>query len=125
MVIEDVPQIYVLLAEVSYTHYVVHLPIVFFFPPKNKKKLSKRQRLKLTWREDPADSQIGQLLYYLLGVQLCSIQLFLTHDSERRLKAPKPVLGLYMEEGVVSCNRCRFYPCTWAAWNLPPSAGAS
>ena len=46
-----------------------------------------------------AESQLGQLLYYLLAVQLDRLQRFL---SPRRTAAPPtPVLGLFMEEGMV------------------------
>ena len=46
------------------------------------------------------DSQLGQLLYYLLAVQLNRLQKHLS-PMRRHVNSPTPILGLFMDEGVV------------------------
>ena len=46
------------------------------------------------WREPAEPTQIGQLMYYLTAVQFTRLQR--QHSSP-----PTPVLGLYMEDGLV------------------------
>jgi hypothetical protein len=70
-------------------------PHVFVLLAENKKYLSKKKRLRLGWREPAEPSQIGQLMYYLMGVQLRRIQL-------KQQTPPTPVLGLYMEDGMMA-----------------------
>jgi len=51
-----------------------------------------REELKVKgWKEREDDTQIGQLLYYMTAVQLRSLS----------LGTPHPVLGIFMEEGMV------------------------
>lgn len=58
----------------------------------------------LGWRKGATDhdSQIGQLLYYMLAIQLQRLQLFLT-PSQRTINypLPSPLLGVFIEEGKV------------------------
>ena len=86
------PHIFVLLAEASVCFLLIQhartlcdpcilgLPIpnsLFFLPQKNKKHLNRRKRIHLYgWRETLAESQLGQLLYSLLAVQLDKLQIF-------------------------------------------------
>ena len=52
------------------------------------------KKVKLAgWRGNESDSQVGQLLYYLIAVQLSMIK--------SAAPLPNPVLGLFMEEGMV------------------------
>ena len=46
------------------------------------------------WREPAEPTQIGQLMYYLTAVQFSRLQ-------HQHLSPPTPVLGLYMEDGLV------------------------
>ena len=63
------------------------------------KQNKKKKKLFGMWRVAAADSQIGQLLYYLMAVQLNRLQLHLrTPGSE---KAVGPLLGIYMEDDMV------------------------
>ena len=80
-----------------------------------KKKLSRMGKMRLQgWRgsgvamEDAertarSASQIGQLLHYLLAIQLRRIQLHCTNSNDD--SCPSPVLGVFIERGKV----CGFY----------------
>ena len=78
-------------------YYNISLPLSH----KNKKNLTKK-RVRLLAGEGQGDSQIGQLLYYLVGIQLKSLQLFLNPSTQQEdYDQPMPVLGIFMEEGMV------------------------
>ena len=54
----------------------------------------KFKRVAMSWKSASAsDSQIGQLMYYLMGAQMRCVQV---HPS-----SPPPLLGFFMEEGMV------------------------
>ena len=78
-----------------------------------KKNLSKRKKMAvLGWRAEQTatDSQIGQLLYYMLGVQLQRLQLFLSPmQRAANYTPPSPLLGIFIEEGKVYIY---IYTCT-------------
>ena len=80
-----------------------------FITSQLKKTLSRRKLIKLLGSKEQGqeESQIGQLLYYLLTVQQRSLQLFLT-PAKRQNKhtQPLPLLGIFMAEGKVRwlCN---------------------
>ena len=62
----------------------------------------KRMLLSNTWRgEEDEDCQIGQLLYYMLGSILQHIQRVMAPTTATAPAPPAPLLGIYMEEGVV------------------------
>ena len=57
------------------------------------------------------NSQIGQLLFYLVTIQLKKIKLYL--DPAKRChnyKAPNDVMGIFMEQGKVNYSVI-FYDC--------------
>ena len=67
------------------------------------KQNKKGRKVCGTWRVPAArDSQIGQLMYYLMAVQLRRLQLHLrtprTPRTPRTEEAVSPLLGLYMED---------------------------
>ena len=98
------PYIYLLLSEVRITLTTPIFPC-FSFLKQLKKNITRRKRMAvLGWRggQTAADSQIGQLLYYMLGVQLQRLQLFLS-PSQRAVNytPPSPLLGIFIEEGKV------------------------
>ncbi len=76
--------------------------------------MSQKKKLQMdSWRE-PAEpcSQIGQLLYYMVGVQLRRLQLFLAPNTEDQgTTPPSPLLGVYMEEGMVQDTN-------WLMWHI-------
>ena len=55
---------------------------------------NKKERIiPTTWRAEPYDSQLGQVFYYLVALQLRAICL---------LTYPPPVMGLFMADGNVT-----------------------
>ena len=53
------------------------------------------------------DSQIGQFLYYMLGAVLYRVQqVMVPTGAHVGSSASAPLLGLYMEEGVVCIHVC-------------------
>ena len=60
----------------------------------NKKHLSRRKKVVLGSWEMVEDTQIGQLLYYAVAAQF-------RHLMHSPLHAPHPVLGLFLEDGMV------------------------
>ena len=72
------------------------------------KQNKKGRKVCGTWRVPPAatDSQIGQLMYYLMAVQLRRLQLHLR--TPRTEEAVGPLLGLYMEDDVVYIQTLMF-----------------
>lgn len=64
----------------------------------NKKYVSKLKRIQLSgWRTECDDTQIGQLLYYLTGVQLRHLRLYMANEVRCLL----PVVGFFMAERMV------------------------
>ena len=63
--------------------------VIFSILSQNKKGEKGEWERTETWR---VDSRIGQLLYYMVGVQMKSL-----HDGI----PPRPLLGIYMEDGMV------------------------
>ncbi len=59
-------------------------------------------QLSGTWRAPSAsDLQIGQLLYYLMAVQLRRLFISPCSNGAQQPGPPTPVLGIYMEDGMV------------------------
>ena len=57
-----------------------------------------------TWRDGGGgeeNSQIGQLLYYMLGAVLRRIRKIMAPTGASANVSTAPILGLFMEEGVV------------------------
>jgi len=68
---------------------MIDLVLSFSILSQNKKGEKGEEEKMETWR---VDSRIGQLLYYMMGVQMKCL-----HDGTR----PRPLLGIYMEDGMV------------------------
>ena len=68
------------------------------------------------------NSQLGQLLYYLVTLQLRRIQLYLTPtERHNSYGAPHAVLGVFMEESKVCLG---LYPLNIAFWEHCLTLGA-
>ena len=76
---------------------VLHWHVSGILTKQNKKHLIQRKKLKIRgWKDDEdEDSQIGQLMYYLVAYEFRRI-------AREPLLVLRPILGLFMEEGNVS-----------------------
>ena len=86
------PTMVLLIAEVrigsAVLLFIANVTISLTFQQNKKEHIEPR-----TWQEEPFDSQLGQVLFYLVSLQLRAL-CFQTH--------PCPVMGVFMADGKVS-----------------------